>query len=419
MKKIITSLLVFVLLFNFIFCNYTVYAGEPNIPETPGKGVYTEQNAALSNGVIPELIESGTVSQRQNTGDKISMFLLTSSGIQIASSIGMITGLVARLFNLFLIQADVVMGVLSATTVKTPETGMAEETEFFFTIDRAVFNRVGLFNANYFDTEASYDVGEATIEANDTNLEVKKGVTEVYQLSKTIAIALSLSVLIYIGMRMALSTVASEQAKYKKMFMAWVESIIILFVMVYIMIAVAEFGDIITGIFYDIRCDVIASDPEFYGDGVFENKIRETTYGPLFLFSGLTLTFWSVIYWCLLFLEIKFFWLYLKRLLMIGLLIVVSPLIIITYSIDKAGDGRAQVFSTWMKEYVVNVLIQPLHALIYMVFVLTANAIAYKSPLVAIALLLCMGSVERMVKIVFNLKGLTTLRGINKFMKKG
>ena len=104
---------------------------------------------------------------------------------------------------------------------------------------------------------------------------------------------------------------------------------------------------------------------------------------------------------------------------MVGLLIVVSPLIIITYSIDKAGDGRAQVFSTWMKEYVVNVLIQPLHALIYMVFVLTANAIAYKSPLVALALLLCMGSVERMVKVVFNLKGLTTLRGINKFMKKG
>ena len=147
--------------------------------------------------------------------------------------------------------------------------------------------------------------------SSELNVKVKIGVK-----SFITVIAILVAVLICVGIRMALSTVADEKAKYKKMFMAWVESIIILFVMVYIMVAVAEFGDIITGIFYDIRCDVIASDPEFYGDGVFENKIRETTYGPLFLFSGLTLTFWSVIYWCLLFLEIKFFWLYLKRLLM-------------------------------------------------------------------------------------------------------
>ena len=116
--------------------------------------------------------------------------------------------------------------------------------------------------------------------------------------------------------------------------------------------------------------------------------------------------------------EIKFFWLYIKRLLMIGLLIIVSPLITITYSIDKVGDGKAQVFSNWVKEFVVNVLIQPLHALIYLIMVLTANEIAIQSPIIAIALLMSMGTVERMVKVVFDLRGLSTLRGINKFMKK-
>ena len=104
---------------------------------------------------------------------------------------------------------------------------------------------------------------------------------------------------------------------------------------------------------------------------------------------------------------------------MTGLLIVVSPLIIVTYSIDKAGDGKAQVFSSWLKEYSVNMLIQPLHALIYAIFVLTANGIAYRAPLVAIALLLSIGSVERMVKVVFDMKGLTTLKGVDKFLKKG
>ena len=62
-----------------------------------------------------------------------------------------------------------------------------------------------------------------------------------------------------------------------------------------------------------------------------------------------------------------------KRFLMVGFLIVISPLITITYSIDKAGDGKAQAFSTWLKEFMVNILIQPLHALIYLVFVLMAK----------------------------------------------
>ena len=104
---------------------------------------------------------------------------------------------------------------------------------------------------------------------------------------------------------------------------------------------------------------------------------------------------------------------------MVGFLIVISPLITITYALDKAGDGKAQSFFVWFKEFTVNVLIQPLHALIYLVFILTANELAKTAPLLAIAFLLSMGTVERMVKIVFNLNGLVTLRGVNKFMKKG
>ena len=50
MKKIITSLLIFVLLFNFIFCRNCVYAfEEPDLPEASGKEVFTRQNASISN----------------------------------------------------------------------------------------------------------------------------------------------------------------------------------------------------------------------------------------------------------------------------------------------------------------------------------------------------------------------------------
>lgn len=400
MKKIVTSLLVFVLLFNFIFTNNMNVAYATSFEkESPYQG-----NAPVSNTGPAEIIESGTASQKQGTGTKATLDM-GSLGV---SAVGMVTGIVARIINIFIIQVDVIMGVLTATE----EDG---ETQFWFSIDRTVFNRVALFNINYFDTETSYKVGQTEITANESNNTIKKGIVDVYKICRALSLIISLLVLIYIGIRMAISTVASDQAKYKKMFTSWVESIVILFCMVYIMILIISLGESLTGIFYDLRNQLIASNE---GYGVFEDTIRSTTWDLVFSLSGLQLTIWSIIYWVLLFMEIKFFWLYAKRLLMVGLLITISPLITITYSIDKAGDGRAQVFSSWMKEFVVNVLIQPLHALIYLIFVLTANTIAAESPLVALALLMCMGTVERMVKVVFDLKGLTTLRGVNKFMKK-
>ena len=71
-----------------------------------------------------------------------------------------------------------------------------------------------------------------------------------------------------------------------------------------------------------------------------------------------------------------------------------------------------------MKEFVVNVLIQPLHALIYLVFILSAGEIAKLSPIIALAFMMCMGVVERMVKVIFDLRGLVSLRGVDKFGKK-
>ena len=103
---------------------------------------------------------------------------------------------------------------------------------------------------------------------------------------------------------------------------------------------------------------------------------------------------------------------------MVGLLITVSPLIIVTYSIDKAGDGKAQAFNNWVKEFVLCVLIQPLHALIYLIFAFTANEIASRAPLVALALMLSMTAVERMVRVVFNVKGSEIIKETH-LLKKG
>lgn len=406
MKKIISSVLIIVLLFNFIFCNNFAYASgiEQDIPEEDNA---YDQEAQTSNTVVSDLIESGAVSRSQGAATKVTLGL----GGAFGSLLAQVTGLIARFLNVFIVLIDLTMGMLTVTD----EGG---NTEFWLTIDRIVFNRVALFNINYFDTEDTYFVGDLEVTADTSNIAIKEGITHVFYLCRLLAISILLLVLIYIGIRMALSTIASDQAKYKKMLVSWIESFIYVFVLVYIMVVIIEFGELLTGIFYDMRCQLLEAQTGTASE-LFEETTRSKVMEFVIYKEGLELTIWSIIYWLLLFTEIKFFWLYIKRVFMIGLLIIISPLITITYSIDKVGDGKAQVFSSWFKEFIVNVLIQPLHALLYLIFIFTANSIATYSPIVAVALLMVMGSAERMVKVVFDMRGLTSLSGINKFMKKG
>ena len=411
MKKLVTSLLIVVLLFNFIFCHsYCVFADSDGDEERKKSTLHNTSNVVASEAGRTEIIEEGAVSQKQGSSTKVTLDIMNVC----ASAVGFITGILSRIINILLLQVDILISSMTACD-EVPDGAANTENFFWFTIDRAVFNRIPLFNINYFDTDTTYKVGNTELEANSSNLEIKTGITRVYYICRILALVLSLLVLIYIGIKMAISTVASDQAKYKKMLVSWIESVIILFITVYIISAVITFGEVLTGIFYNMRNNLINSGE---GYGVFEDTIRGESFPALFGKAGLDLTLWSMIYWCLLYSEIKFFWLYAKRLLMVGLLIIISPLIIITYSIDKAGDGKAQVFSSWLKEFLINVLIQPLHALIYLVMVLTANTIAIEAPIVALAMLMSMGTVERMVKVIFDMKGLSTLRGVNKFMKK-
>lgn len=425
MKKTIALLLVVLLMFNFIFVN-SAYADDIPDPLKDASAADTDldqdesksplqQEARPSRGAAAQIVEQGTVNQTQGSSTTAT---LSVTGF-FASAVGTVTGILARLVNVFFaIQIDVLLSFLT-TTYETPAGSSRKVLKDTLSVERMVFNRVSLFNINFFNTDDNYEVGDLTITSHDSNTKVKEGISEVYYACRILALSINMVVLIYIGIRMAISTVASDQAKYKKMLVSWIESIVIIFAMPYIMSITFWFGEFITGIFYNIEQTIIgATSGGAASYDIFEDTIRASSADAVILTSGLELTKWSFIYWFLLFIELKFLWTYMKRLLMVGFLIVISPLITITYSIDKVGDGKAQAFSIWMKEFIVNVLIQPLHAILYLVFILTANQIATQSPLVALGLLYALGQAERMVKVVFDMKGLVTLRGVNKFMKK-
>ena len=104
---------------------------------------------------------------------------------------------------------------------------------------------------------------------------------------------------------------------------------------------------------------------------------------------------------------------YIKRMLTISLLTCVAPLITTTYAMDKVSDNKSQVLNTWIREYSYNVLIQPFHCIIYVVFVKNAvDMLAYTSQsfIAVILAIMCMSFMmlaEGIVKAIFGLNGST------------
>lgn len=54
---------------------------------------------------------------------------------------------------------------------------------------------------------------------------------------------------------------------------------------------------------------------------------------------------------------------------MLAFLTIIAPLMAMTYPLDKLQDGSAQGFNTWLKEYIFNLLIQPVHLILYTVLI--------------------------------------------------
>ena len=113
-----------------------------------------------------------------------------------------------------------------------------------FSLKAVVFNEVPLFDINYFDFSTvglEVGTGENQISSNQNAVNIlRQSVAKWYYAIRMIAIGASLLVLIYVGIRMAISTVASDEAKYKKMLIYWFESVLVLFLMPYINILLCK-----------------------------------------------------------------------------------------------------------------------------------------------------------------------------------
>ena len=79
----------------------------------------------------------------------------------------------------------------------------------------------------------------------------------------------------------------------------------------------------------------------------------------------------------------------------------VAPLVAMTYPIDKITDGKAQAFNTWLREYIFNLMIQPLHLLLYTLLISSAFKLASQNALYAIVAIGFMIPAEKLLRRFF------------------
>lgn len=281
--------------------------------------------------------------------------------------------------------------------------------------------------------------------------DLSKFVFGAYKALRMIAIVGMMSVLVYIGIRIVISSGAPQKAKYKQMLGDWLVGMILLFTMHYIMYFSNLFVDQISRLLNNTNPSLYALEFED-GNGKIKEKLKDSgfdfqdigspsnaqvnidalrnqrkvsTYkgddgkdyiewytnlmglirarlnynaeGENIAYVGYTIMFLVMVIY-----TIVFAWTYIKRVIYMAFLTLIAPLVALTYPIDKINDGSAQGFNYWFKEYMFNLLLQPMHLLIYTILVSAALELSLTNIVYGLVALGFIASAEKIVRKMFN-----------------
>lgn len=257
---------------------------------------------------------------------------------------------------------------------------------------------------------------------------LKKTISTWYNALRNICIVLMLSVLVYIGIRILLSSVASDKAKYMTMLKDWLVGLCLLFLMHYIMAFSVSLVERLTTVVktsvgqngYSVTMEANdklekavdaehLNQPDLIQPG---NDGKKYLVWPTNLMGSLRLRLQMEDYGaqyiglCICFIILCLFTLYftvtyLKRVLHMAFLTLIAPMVALTYCIDKLNDGQAQGFNKWFKEYIFNLLIQPMHLLLYYILVTSAFEFASMNVIYSIVALGFMIPAEKLLRSLF------------------
>lgn len=319
-------------------------------------------------------------------------------------------------------------------------------------------NKIGLLDVNFFNpdpdkyADQTTETGE-TVEQELTSAKLQPTISSWYLTLRNLALVVLLSVLLYIGIRIVTSTAAQDKAKYKEKLSSWIIAMCILFFMHYIMSFATMVVEAISEGINTVNKPIIVTMPnledkdyevevvETNDEGKAETKgvkarewfeeagliVGDNEYAwPTNLMGRLRISMqmdanltednqtlrqlgYVVLFLVLVFYTIAFLVVYIKRLIMLAFLTMIAPLVAMTYPLDKMNDGNAQAFNMWIKEYVFNLLIQPLHLILYTMLVGSAIDFASENMIYAIVAIGFIFEAEKIMRRFFGFDKASTV----------
>lgn len=307
-------------------------------------------------------------------------------------------------------------------------------------------NQNGLEASYYYYYNSSGEEIKTSKQSSSASL--SRIISNWYYTIRNISIVVLMLILIYVGIRMLLTSIASEKTKYKKMLGDWVIAICLVFVLHYIMVFAVNINENIISIMksineqnlytHVIKLDKSNNKSKNLAKGLVEagftefimdesgnpvpsdtdknNVVERAGNGMVVIPTNLMgqtrlmsqkldgtseYVGYAIAYVILVFYTIFFAFTYLKRVLMMAFLTVIAPLVAITYPIDKISDGHAQAFNTWLKEYIFNLLIQPVHLLLYVLLISMAFELAGENIIYTLVAIGFMIPAEKFIRSMF------------------
>ena len=302
----------------------------------------------------------------------------------------------------------------------------------YITIEAIVFNKVPLFDIDVFDTKPDdkhNSLGQELKEGEKSDISedsfimvLRQTIAGWYYTFRLMALMAMLILLIYIGVQLAVASSIKQKALYKQVFKDWVVGLVLVFMMHYIILGMVFFNEILVSEISKTASGY-AGEKAVYEYGIKERAQKEISNAELEMSiydevrtraydAKLTVgTVGMILYMILVYYAWKFSFIYLKRYLVVVVLLMMSPFVAVSYAYNKVRTGKTPIFTNWLKELFFMIILQSIHALLYVVFFKQALAMSLASiggMIFSFLILRFISQAEEIFKKIFNINGKLT-----------
>ncbi len=263
---------------------------------------------------------------------------------------------------------------------------------------------------------------------------LKDVVNQWYSVFTDIALAVYVMLLLIVGIKILFASTGAAKAKYKDILKDWVIGICMLLLFPYVMRMLVNINDILVAYVAEAGNAVRTKSIKLVNDENIASSFGSDDFVDQMLEDGEnvnnptnTMAYMrnlartqgriplAIVYLILIFQLIVILWVYYKRAFMVAFLIIIFPLVAMTYTIDKMTKGLAHTnaFNTWFKEFFVNVFVQLFHAITY-VTIVSAGVTAYISNSNWFFMVLCISFLFQGEKILRKIFGVESAVGTMK-----